>query len=127
MTTPNTSDPNNSSSYRVGLSTQHDTMINDNDIIMDTIADGGADIDVITGKHKDTYHNITKLVNTTLNGIGGASRVHEAADHEHLPGLHTNYILTKVSLIINLILHAYPYLEGLDRDGCFGHQGALLN
>ena len=87
---PNTSDPNNSSSYRVGLSTQHDTLIDDNDIIMDTIADSGADIDVITGKHKDTYHNITKLVNTTLNGIGGASRVHEAADHEHLPGLLTN-------------------------------------
>ena len=40
---PNTS----SSSYRVyiGLSTQHDTMIDDNDIIMDTIADSGADID----------------------------------------------------------------------------------
>ena len=36
-------------------------------------------------------------------------------------------ILTKVLLTINLIPHAYLYLEGLERDGCFGHQGALLN
>ena len=49
----------------------------------------GADIDVITGKQKDTYENITQLVNTTLNGIGGTSRVHESADYEHLEGLHT--------------------------------------
>ena len=72
--------------------TQHENEIHDNDIIMNTIADSGGDIDVITGQHKDTYTNITKLVNTTLNGIGGsgASRVHESADHEHLPGLNTN-------------------------------------
>ena len=70
--------------------TQHENEIHDNDIIMNTIADSGADIDVITGQHKDTYTNITKLVNTTPNGIGGASRVHESADHEHLPGLNTN-------------------------------------
>ena len=56
---------------------------------MNTIADSGADIDVITGKQKDTYENITQLVNTTLNGIGGTSRVHESADYEHLEGLHT--------------------------------------
>ena len=37
---------------------------------MNTIADSGADIDVITGKHKDTYENITQLVNTTLQGSG---------------------------------------------------------
>ena len=41
------------------------------------------------GKEKGPCNNITKLVNTTLNGIGGASRVHESADHEHLEGLHT--------------------------------------
>jgi len=52
---------------------------------MNTIADSGADIDVISGKEKDSYNNITKLV----NGIRGASRVHESADHEHLEGLHT--------------------------------------
>ena len=81
------SDPTNATSYRVGL-TQCDT--DKTEIIMDTIADSGADIDVISGRHKHTYHNITNLVNTTLNGIGGASRVHEAADHEHLPGLTTD-------------------------------------
>ena len=89
---PKTSDPDKPLSYtcRVGLSTQHDKSINDNEIIMDTIADSGADIDVITGKHMDSYNNITRLVNATLNGIGGPTRVHEAADHEHLPGLYTN-------------------------------------
>ena len=38
---------------------------------MNTIADSGADIDVISGKEKESYNNITKLVNTTLNGIWG--------------------------------------------------------
>ena len=56
---------------------------------MSTIADSGADIDVMTGKQKDTYENITQLVNTTLNSIGGTSRVHELADYEHLEGLRT--------------------------------------
>ena len=87
----NNSDPSNTtSSYSIGLITQHDDELHDDDIIMDTIADSGADIDVISGKHKDSYSNITRLVNTTLNGIGGPSRVHESADHEHLPGLNTN-------------------------------------
>ena len=53
------SDPTNATSYRVGL-TQCDT--DKTEIIMDTIADSGADIDVISGRHKHTYHNITKLV-----------------------------------------------------------------
>ena len=63
--THNKSDPKETpSSYSIGLITQHDNEIHDNDIIMNTIADSGADIDVITGQHKDTYTNITKLVNT---------------------------------------------------------------
>ena len=88
--THNKSDPKETpSSYSIGLITQHDDEIHDNDIIMNTIADSGADIDVISGKERDSYNNITRLVNTTLNGMGGASRVHESADHEHLEGLHT--------------------------------------
>ena len=47
-------------------------------------------LDVISGRKKDSYTNITKLVNATLNGIGGPSRVHESADHAHLKGLHTD-------------------------------------
>ena len=88
-------DPNKTTtSYSVGIATNDNNNIEhlhikDNDIIMNTIADSGADIDVITGKQKDTYENITQLVNTTLNGIGGTSRVHESADYEHLEGLHT--------------------------------------
>ena len=79
-------------SHSVGISKSNiieDKSIDEHDIIMNTIADSGADIDVISGKEKESYNNITKLVNTTLNGIGGASRVHESADHEHLEGLHT--------------------------------------
>ena len=91
MNAHNDSDPNkHASSYSIGLSIKHDYESHDREVIMDTIADSGADIDVITGKHKDTYHNITRLANTTLNGIGGPSRVYESADHEHLPGLNTN-------------------------------------
>ena len=92
---PRHTDPNKTTtSYSVGIVTNDNNdiehlHIKDNDIIMNTIADSGADIDVISGKEKDSYNNITKLVNTTLNGIGGASRVHESADHEHLEGLHT--------------------------------------
>ena len=89
-------DPNKTTtSYSVGIVAAYDNNniehlhIKDNAIIMNTIADSGADIDVITGKHKDTYENITQLANTTLNGIGGTSRVHESADYEHLEGLHT--------------------------------------
>ncbi len=79
--------------YNVGISkcnNVEDSAVDDNDIIMDTIADSGADVDVISGSMKDSYTNITKLVNTTLNGIGGPSRVHESADHTHLDGLHTD-------------------------------------
>ena len=44
---PNENNPNETpSSYSIGLITQHDNEIHDNDIIMNTIADSGADIDV---------------------------------------------------------------------------------
>ena len=63
-------DPNKTpTSYSVGISTYDDNNIEhlhikNNDIILNTITDSGADIDVITGRHKDTYENITQLVNT---------------------------------------------------------------
>ena len=85
--------PKEQISYNVGISKCNKVeceAIDDDDIIMDTIADSGADVDVISGRKKDSYTNITKLVNTTLNGIGGPSRVHESADHAHLEGLHTD-------------------------------------
>ena len=90
-----------STSYSVGIAKSgivKDKDIDEHDIIMNTIADSGADIDVISGTMKDTYSNITKLVNTTLNGIGGASRVHESADYEHLEGLHTRQGIVRRNL-----------------------------
>ena len=83
--------------------------IKNNDIIMNTIADSGADIDVITGKHKDTYENITQVVNTTLNGIGGTSRV-----HEHLEGLHTTQgIVNDKSDMLTMPIHILKGSQGL--------------
>ena len=42
---PNPNPNETPSSYGIGLITQHDNEIHDNDIIMNTIADSGADID----------------------------------------------------------------------------------
>ena len=53
-------DPNKTTtSYSVGIATYDNNNIEhlhikDNGIIMNTIADSGADMDVITGKQKDT-------------------------------------------------------------------------